>query len=202
LDGGCGFLFQHRLGATPMSKLWAFTCIILALGLGLIAGILVVMFVFILPRTNDEESEFLKGLKMDAILQAASPAGTRWDMIDSGSQFRGYSYRGTKGRRYMAECKMPNPTDQATFPNLLQGEFVKAMGPHGGMIYSMGGISSGGSAPATPGPDGKPVTVSSRRQQNTMPYAAGEHVGCVHVTMIGEGDRLIVTIIIHEDRGR
>lgn len=189
-----------------MSRLWAFTCIILALGIGLLAGILVVMYVFVLPHTQDVESKFLKDLPVQQMLQAASPAGTQWDFVDNGSQFHGLAYRQVQGRRWLAECKMPNSTDQASVSTLLTNEFQKAMTPYGGTIYSMGGTTrSSTMTTTTPGPAGTapaPPTApgaSSVLYQTTMPYGVKQHVGCVHFTVVGEGERVVVSIVVHEN---
>src|SRR5262245_50150541 len=115
-----------RRRSSGMSRLWAFTCIVLALGIGLLAGILVVMYVFVLPRSRDTDSKFLSNLPVQQMLQAASPAGTQWDFVDNGSQFNGLAYRQVQGRRWLAECKMPNPSDQASVSTLLTTEFQKA----------------------------------------------------------------------------
>src|SRR5262245_57781009 len=98
------------------------------------------------------------------------------------------------GRRWLAECKMPNPADQAALTSKLTIE-IQSM-----TIKTYAGEI--GAAVPTAGPAGStaPMGVggASLLDQTTLPYSVKSHTGCVHITVLGQADRVTVSVIVQE----
>jgi|GEM_PF-3709335 len=176
-----------------MSRLWSITLIVLALGTGFICGILLTMFVFVMPRDRVDESKWVQSIDFQSLLKAASPEGTEWNIRMSASPVHSYGRRGLRGRTYLADCKLSDATAQATVLATLEGELIKLAQRQKGWCYSMGGSGGSGTEDSPGGSRSWSYKVS------TLPFRVGDASGFVHITQLAEGDRMTISMVIIED---
>jgi hypothetical protein len=176
-----------------MSRLWSITLIVLALGLGFIGGILLTMFVFVMPRDRVDESRWVRSIDFQGLLKASSPEGTEWNIRMDASPVHGYGRRSLRGRTYLADCKMGDANAQTTLSTSLDAELIKLAQKQKGWCYSMGGSAGSGTEESPGGSRSWSYKVS------TLPFTVGDTTGFVHITQLVEGDRVTISMVIVED---
>ncbi len=165
---------------------------LVALIVGLGAGIMGTLFYRLLPEDDPQASSFFTNFQPDAVLQSATAKakiqGVAWSVSSHGGNNTWGNRRELHVNHFTADGEM-NPADQGKFATALESEVQAAMGRQGAMNFG-----SGGSSTSTSG-----GSYSSMRHSRQLPYVSGGKHGRLEMWVIGENKKVTVIFSLIED---
>lgn len=169
-----------------MRRFWQAVWVGLAVLSGMVGGVALTYLTLIVPRSIELQrvrpmSSMMMKLNVEQIVRGAF-ATESWEFTMDDLNASSGAWSGSAGRVVRARAQVPSAQQEVALSAMTAGIQTR-LGPSG-YITSVSSDSSRG--------DG------DLYWRNSMNYLIGTHVGEVEVIGLGQGDRLVVLILIHE----